>query len=334
MGHPRSVPIVYNMWTMWRTRHGERVCTCHHRFELCVWTKTHSQIFSDIVFAEKNFMDANFSKEGMDYYLRLRAQMLSLLPAPHVVLYLDVPPEECYSRIHKLRKRVSGGPVTVATHAVRSMLRGHVVVWLDMQIMWEVAVVVGSCAAGTCGVCGYPGAVGGCGFEFPALPRADTACGCAEWDDVICWSAWALSEALSALPSLPRAGDGDAGLCARVGAWNSALTGHCQFTRFSPVYPVSRVQDCEDGIPLEYLSGLDACYGNFLRAMQTTGASVLSIPWTMFGDAAVVADAIRSMPAGSLGEWASDMKRIMYLYVTASTSIVVHDAGCLSCKQS
>jgi deoxyadenosine/deoxycytidine kinase len=64
------------------------------------------QIFSDIVFAEKNFFDENFSREGYDFYLTLRKQMLSLLPAPHVVLYLDVPAEECYQRIHKLRKRV------------------------------------------------------------------------------------------------------------------------------------------------------------------------------------------------------------------------------------
>ncbi len=64
------------------------------------------QIFSDIVFAEKNFVDANFSKEGFEYYLRLRAQMLALLPAPHVVLYLDVSPAECHHRIHRLRKRV------------------------------------------------------------------------------------------------------------------------------------------------------------------------------------------------------------------------------------
>ena len=45
-------------------------------------------------------------QEGFDYYLRLREQMLMLLPVPHVVLYLDVPAEECYTRIHNLRKRV------------------------------------------------------------------------------------------------------------------------------------------------------------------------------------------------------------------------------------
>lgn len=67
------------------------------------------QIFSDIVFAEKNYMDENFSREGYDFYLELRNQMLSLLPVPHVVLYLDVSPEECYNRIHKLRKRVRRG---------------------------------------------------------------------------------------------------------------------------------------------------------------------------------------------------------------------------------
>ncbi len=37
---------------------------------------------------------------------------------------------------------------------------------------------------------------------------------------------------------------------------------------------MARCQDCEDGIPLEYLAGLDTCYGNFLRAMSTTGAQV------------------------------------------------------------
>jgi Deoxynucleoside kinase len=72
------------------------------------------QIFSDIVFAEKNFYDENFSREGYEFYLTLRKQMLSLLPAPHVVLYLDVPAEECYQRIHKLRKRVSDRAVDMS----------------------------------------------------------------------------------------------------------------------------------------------------------------------------------------------------------------------------
>lgn len=135
-----------------------------------------AQIFSDIVFAEKNYQDGNFSKDGFHYYLRLRAQMLELLPAPHVVLYLDVSPEECHTRIHRLRKR-----------------------------------------------------------------------------------------------------------------------------------------DCEDGIPLEYLAGLDACYGNFLRAMSTMGSRVVSMPWSGFGDTGVVASAVHELPCGSIAEWAADVKRISHL---------------------
>jgi hypothetical protein len=74
------------------------------------------------------------------------------------------------------------------------------------------------------------------------------------------------------------------------------------------------VQDCEDGIPLDYLSGLDTCYGNFLRAMSETGAHVLSVPWSAFGDAAVVAGALQDLPA-SAGDWSADMRRIMFLCV-------------------
>ena len=83
----------------------------------------------------------------------------------------------------------------------------------------------------------------------------------------------------------------------------------------TPVPRFFLLQDCEDGIPLEYLAGLDACYGNFLRAMSTTGAQVLSIPWASFGDTSVLADAIRGLPAAHPGGWASDMKRVMHLCV-------------------
>ena len=94
-------------------------CPIYRHLIVCgVRSRARRQIFSDIVFAEKNFVDANFSKEGFEYYLRLRAQMLALLPTPHIVLYLDVSPEECYSRIHQLRKRVRCSvPVTARHHA-------------------------------------------------------------------------------------------------------------------------------------------------------------------------------------------------------------------------
>ena len=62
-------------------------------------------IFSDSVFAEKNYVDENFSTEGYNEYKMLRAKFLSLVPLPHLMVYLDASPETCYDRIHNLRKR-------------------------------------------------------------------------------------------------------------------------------------------------------------------------------------------------------------------------------------
>lgn len=73
-----------------------------------------AQIFSDIVFADKNFHDGNFSEAGYKYYLQLRGQLLRFLPVPHTVLYLDVRPEVCYDRIHHMRKRVRADHGTTA----------------------------------------------------------------------------------------------------------------------------------------------------------------------------------------------------------------------------
>lgn len=44
-------------------------------------------------------------------------------------------------------------------------------------------------------------------------------------------------------------------------------------------------QACEDGIPLEYLAGLDKCYRNFMEEMETTVAACLNVKWDTFGDA-------------------------------------------------
>ncbi len=63
-------------------------------------------IFSDLVFARKNYLDGNISSEGFQYYLRLRDALLDGLPLPHVMVYLDVSPSECYRRIVEVRKRV------------------------------------------------------------------------------------------------------------------------------------------------------------------------------------------------------------------------------------
>lgn len=62
-------------------------------------------IFSDWVFAEQNRIDGNISEQGFAYYMELRQHMLRSLPAPELLLYLDVTPEECHRRVHYMRQR-------------------------------------------------------------------------------------------------------------------------------------------------------------------------------------------------------------------------------------
>lgn len=62
-------------------------------------------IFSDAVFALQNFKDGNITKEEYRKYLDVRKGMLAGLPLPHIAVYLDVSPGECYNRIHNVRQR-------------------------------------------------------------------------------------------------------------------------------------------------------------------------------------------------------------------------------------
>lgn len=62
-------------------------------------------IFSDAVFALQNFKDGNITKKEYREYLDVRKTMLAGLPLPHVAVYLDVSPTECYDRIHNMRQR-------------------------------------------------------------------------------------------------------------------------------------------------------------------------------------------------------------------------------------
>ena len=62
-------------------------------------------VFSDWVFAEKNRLDGTIDAAGFAYYEALRAQLLRGLPLPSVTLYLDVAPQVCFDRVHKLRGR-------------------------------------------------------------------------------------------------------------------------------------------------------------------------------------------------------------------------------------
>ena len=46
----------------------------------------------------------------------------------------------------------------------------------------------------------------------------------------------------------------------------------------------SRARDCESGIPLAYLEGLNTCYQNFVQDFQKRGAGVLELEWEIFGE--------------------------------------------------
>ena len=63
------------------------------------------QIFSDAVFALQNFKDGNITEKEYEEYLDVRKVMLEGLPLPHIAVYLDVSPSECYDRIHNMRQR-------------------------------------------------------------------------------------------------------------------------------------------------------------------------------------------------------------------------------------
>lgn len=62
-------------------------------------------IFSDAVFALQNFKDGNITKREYSEYKDVRKTMLAGLPLPHIAVYLDVSPTECYDRIHNMRQR-------------------------------------------------------------------------------------------------------------------------------------------------------------------------------------------------------------------------------------
>ncbi len=62
-------------------------------------------IFSDWVFAEQNRRDGNISQAGFNYYLSLRNSMMSSLPLPGLMIYLDVSSQECHRRVHDVRQR-------------------------------------------------------------------------------------------------------------------------------------------------------------------------------------------------------------------------------------
>eukprot|EP00947_MAST-08B_sp_MAST-8B-sp1_P001145 g1145.t1 len=73
-----------------------------------------------------------------------------------------------------------------------------------------------------------------------------------------------------------------------------------------------RKRECESGIPLEYLQGLDTCYKAFVGAMaEIDGVAVRSFNWSPFGQASEVAESVveaRGMAAEAAG-WPIQARR-------------------------
>ncbi|KAL0486375.1 deoxyguanosine kinase [Acrasis kona] len=87
----------------------------HHRFDTfksaikLLEQKDHNgvlldrSIYSDWVFAKKNYDDGNISEVQFRQYLEVRQNMLQQVPIPDVTIYLDVHPEVCLHRIKNVR---------------------------------------------------------------------------------------------------------------------------------------------------------------------------------------------------------------------------------------
>ncbi|EAL67033.2 deoxyguanosine kinase [Dictyostelium discoideum AX4] len=56
----------------------------------------------------------------------------------------------------------------------------------------------------------------------------------------------------------------------------------------------NRKRDCEQSIPLSYLSGLDNCYKKFLIEMKSKGSNVIILDWNNFGDINLVLNEINN----------------------------------------
>lgn len=69
-------------------------------------------VFSDIVFARLNHELGNINGEQMKKYLARRADILSKVRLPDRIIYLDVTPEICHSRLPKRNRSCETG-VTV-----------------------------------------------------------------------------------------------------------------------------------------------------------------------------------------------------------------------------
>lgn len=68
---------------------------------------------------------------------------------------------------------------------------------------------------------------------------------------------------------------------------------------------------------MEYLTGLDECYKNFVVEMRKTNASVFEISWNTFGSDAPIVKAIAGVVATPLAYWSKDTRHLNELCVLA-----------------
>ena len=215
---PKKYALIMQLWLL-RQRFETYLEAMRHVAETGESVVLDRSLFSDWVFAEKNRLDGNIDEAGFEEYTKLREEMLSMVPLPSALVYLDCPPEECYKRVHNLRCRVSC--------SCRRKLQARPPRSLDYTLS-------------------------------PRSPRTHT-------------------------PSPPPAP-------------HSAR--------------LPQTQDCEGGIPLEYLSGLHDCYKQLVVSMQESATcAAFSFEWASFGKASAVAKEIACKGGLAEVDWSSAYNR-------------------------
>merc|ERR1712096_567962 len=87
---------------------------------------------------------------------------------------------------------------------------------------------------------------------------------------------------------------------------------------------MGRGRECEGGIPLDYLEGLDSCYNNFLIEMANVGASILRLSWDTFGDCVEVCAALSVTPTKNvIGQLSEDKRKALFELVGTPARIRV-----------
>lgn len=97
---PKRYALEMQFWLMSRRFEMHETAIRH------IWSTGQSvimdrSIYGDWVFAKKNWQDGNIDDAGYDAYLHHRDVMSRYLLSPHLVLFLEVSPTNCLTRIHE-----------------------------------------------------------------------------------------------------------------------------------------------------------------------------------------------------------------------------------------